>query len=67
MLHTTIQVLNKARGLAKMILQLKEDGYLRNPELDVVVQEATYIEMETRDMKEVDDNHDVNHSSSVDC
>ena len=50
MLHTSKQILKKARCLAKMVLRLKKEGKHDCHELDQMAQEAQYIEIDTRDL-----------------
>ena len=51
MIHTSKQILKKARCLAKMVLRLKKEGKHECHELDQMVQEAQYIEIDTRDIE----------------
>jgi len=52
MIHTSKQLLRKARCLAKMVLKLKKEGKHDCHELDQMAQEAQYIEIDTRDFED---------------
>jgi hypothetical protein len=52
MIHTPMQMLKKARCLAKMILRLKEQGEHNCHEIDQMAQEAQYIEFDTREFED---------------
>ena len=49
MLHTSNQVLKKTRCLVKKLLKLKKDPSCY--ELDDIMQEARYLEYETRELE----------------
>ena len=51
MIHTSKQILKKARCLAKMVLRLKKEGKHDCHELDQMVAEAQYIEIDTRPLE----------------
>ena len=52
MIHTTQQMLRKARCLAKMVLRLKDSGKHDCHEIDQLAQEAQYIEFDTRELED---------------
>lgn len=51
MIHTSKQILKKARCLAKMVLRLKKEGKHDCHELDQMAAEAQYIEIDTRSLE----------------
>jgi len=52
MMHTTTQMLKKARCLAKKILRMKKEGDINCHEIDLLAQDAQYIEFDTRDLED---------------
>jgi hypothetical protein len=54
MMHTTEQILKKVRCMAKKILKLKNEGRHNCHEIDDLVQEAQYLEIETREYEKKD-------------
>jgi len=52
MMHTTTQMLKKARCLAKKILRMKSEGDIDCHEIDLLAQDAQYIEFDTRDLED---------------
>ena len=52
MMHTTTQMLKKARCLAKKILRMKKEGDIDCHEIDLLAQDAQYIEFDTRDLED---------------
>jgi hypothetical protein len=51
MMHTAEQMIKKARCLAKKILKMKKDGDIDCHEIDLLAQDAEYIEFDTRDFE----------------
>ena len=47
MIHSSKQIIKKARCMAKKILQLKKSGKVNCHEIDDLAQEAQYVEFET--------------------
>ena len=54
MIHTSKQMLKKARCLAKKILKMKSEGDINCHEIDLLAQDAQYIEYDTRELEEDD-------------
>ena len=52
MMHTTTQMLRKARCLAKKILKMKSEGDIDCHEIDLLAQDAEYIEFDTRQFED---------------
>jgi len=53
MIHTPEQILKKTRCLVKKLLQLKSNKDIPDcHELDDIMQEATYLEYETRELED---------------
>ena len=50
MIHSSKQIIKKARCMAKKILQLKKSGKVNCHEIDDLAQEAQYVEFETREL-----------------
>lgn len=55
MIHTTNQMLRKARCLAKKILKMKSEGDINCHEIDLLAQDAQYIEYDTRELENAKD------------
>ncbi len=51
-MHTTTQMLKKARCLAKKILRMKKEGDINCHEIDLLAQDAEYIEYDTRQFED---------------
>ena len=54
MIHTTNQMLRKARCLAKKILKMHKEGDINCHEIDLIAQDAQYIEYDTRGLEKDD-------------
>lgn len=53
MLHSNEQIIQKARCLSKKIIELAEQNKVQKCfEMDDILQEARYIEYETRELEE---------------
>lgn len=52
MMHSSKQIMKKARCMAKKILQLKKSGKVNCHEIDDLAQEAQYIELDTRGLED---------------
>jgi len=52
MIHTAEQMLRKARCLAKKILRMKKEGDINCHEIDLLAQDAQYIEYDTRELED---------------
>ena len=52
MMHTAEQMIKKARCLAKKILKMKKEGDIDCHEIDLLAQDAEYIEYDTRDFED---------------
>lgn len=52
MMHSTAQMLKKARCLAKKILKMKKEGDIDCHEIDLLAQDAQYIEYDTRELED---------------
>ena len=52
MIHTAEQMLKKARCLAKKILKMKQEGDIDCHEIDLLAQDAQYIEFDTRELED---------------
>lgn len=52
MIHTAEQMLKKARCLAKKILRMKKEGDISCHEIDLLAQDAQYIEYDTRELED---------------
>ena len=52
MMHTAEQMLKKARCLAKKILKMKKEGDIDCHEIDLLAQDAEYIEFDTRQFED---------------
>lgn len=54
MMHSTKQVMQKVRCMAKKILKLQNDPKIKCHEIDDLAQEAQYLEIETREYEKKD-------------
>ncbi|MBT7350542.1 hypothetical protein HN803_07220 [candidate division WWE3 bacterium] len=52
MIHTAEQMIKKARCLAKKILKMKKEGDIDCHEIDLLAQDAQYIEYDTRELED---------------
>jgi len=51
MMHTAEQMIKKARCLAKKILKMRKEGDIDCHEIDLLAQDAQYIEYDTRELE----------------
>jgi len=51
-IHTAEQMIKKARCLAKKILKMKKEGDIDCHEIDLLAQDAQYIEYDTRELED---------------
>jgi len=51
MIHSTAQMLRKARCMAKKILKMRKKGDIDKHEVDLLAQDAQYIEYDTRGLE----------------
>ena len=59
MIHTAEQMLMKARCLAKKILKMKKEGDIDCHEIDLLAQDAEYLEFDSRDFEDDKKNLDL--------